>query len=526
MKKISSHLIGAGAMVLASAAFAQSAPGTGAASAMPVVTPAVSAAPLTASLASASSPSSAPAAPGQAAAKAVTAESAGAMTANAGAVADANSDDIVQRGAYLARAGDCIACHTAKGGQPFAGGLPIATPIGTIYSTNITPSKQAGIGNYTEAQFDAALRAGKRADGAPLYPAMPYTSYAKLTDADVKALYAYFTQGVAAVDVVPAKTALPFPFNIRWSMAGWNLLFLDKKPFQADPSQSAEWNRGAYLSEGLAHCSTCHTPRNFLMAEETSRALSGGYVGTWFAPNLTSDPNSGLGQWSEAEIAQYLRTGAVPGKAQAAGPMAEAIDHSFQHLSDGDLHAIAVYIKSIPAVHDASDTQPPFSWGAAHPDSDSVRGLPWPDDANKLTGAQLYDANCASCHQAKGEGSPDGGLPSLFHNTVLGHANTDNLVMAILQGVQREADDNEHVVDMPGFAKTLSDEQIVTLGNHLLKQYGNPASTVTLEQVQTLRAGGKPSVLLPLARAGMAGALVVIVLLLLVWRFKRRRTRV
>ena len=446
-----------------------------------------------------------------------------AATAAALAASDAeiSNDPLVQRGAYLARAGDCIACHTSKTGKPFAGGLPIETPIGTIYSTNITPSKIDGIGNYSITQFSDALRRGKRADGAQLYPAMPYTSYAKLSDSDINALYAYFMHGVAPVNARPRETALPFPFNVRLSMAAWNLLFLDTHPFTPDASKSAEWNRGAYLVEGLAHCSTCHTPRNFLMAEDTSRALSGGYAGAWYSPNLTSDTNSGLGGWSQAELAQYLRTGTAPGKAQAAGPMAEAIDHSFSHLTDDDLKAMATYIKSVAPIHDAADTQAPFSWGSPLKDADSVRGQAWPADVNKLSGAQLYDAFCASCHQAKGEGSPDGGLPSLFHNTAVGRANTDNLVMAILTGVQRGPESKG--VDMPAFGHQLTDQQIATLGNFLVQQYGNPAATVSVEQVRTLRAGGAPSSLLTLARVGMA--LGVVVVLLILWLIVRARSR-
>lgn len=182
--------------------------------------------------------------------------------AGTAAATDKASAEQLQRGQYLATAGDCVACHTAPGGKPFAGGLPVPTPIGTIFATNITPSKMAGIGNYTEQQFSDALRRGIRADGARLYPAMPYTAYAQISDDDVQALYAWFMHGVSAVDTVPAPTRLPFPFNIRLSMAAWNLLFLDSKPFTPDPGKSADWNRGAYLVRGLAHCSTCHTPRN------------------------------------------------------------------------------------------------------------------------------------------------------------------------------------------------------------------------------------------------------------------------
>ncbi len=446
---------------------------------------------------------------------------------------------LIARGAGLARAGDCIACHTAKGGTPFAGGLPIDTPLGTIYSTNITPSQQDGIGRYTEAQFAAALRDGKRADGAQLYPAMPYTSYAKVSDDDVHALYTYFMKGVPAVDQAAPRTALPFPFNIRLSMLGWNLLFLDRHRFQPNGAKSAEWNRGAYLVEGLAHCSTCHTPRNALMAEQDSLALSGGTVGTWYAPNITSDVKSGIGGWRQADIVAYLKTGVAPGKAQAAGPMAEAIEHSFQHLSDADLQAMAVYLQSVPAVHDAADTQAPFAWGSPTAQPDAVRLQPWPEDANRASGAQLYDANCASCHQAGGQGSADGGLPSLFHNTALGHAKPDNLIMAILQGVShptggvgdasatprdgmettaQAAERDSHAVsqvDMPAFADKLSDTQVATLTNYLMVQYGHPTTPVTAADVATLRGGGPPSPLLSLARWGMGAVLAIVLLAIL-----------
>ncbi|MGI4858831.1 MAG: c-type cytochrome [Janthinobacterium lividum] len=416
--------------------------------------------------------------------------------------------DLVTRGAYLATAGDCIACHTAPHGKPFAGGLWLTTPVGRILSTNITPSKTYGIGRYTLAQFGAALRQGIRADGAHLYPAMPYTSYAKLSDEDVKALYAYFQSGsVAPVDVASAAaTDLRFPFNIRLAMAFWNLLFLDRAPFVADPTKSAEWNRGAYLVQGLGHCSTCHTPRNFLMAEATSRSLAGGVVGGWYAPNISSDPNSGIGAWREADITDYLRTGHALGRAQAAGPMAEAVDNSFRYLTPADLRAMALYLKSTPAIHDAADVRPADQWGApgVGPDAgvDAIRGVPLPADPSAMSGAQLYDAHCAACHQARGEGVADGpgmgvdhpGLPSLFHNTALGHANTNDLVMVILYGVQRQAGSVAGAasgaanVSMPPFGDLLSDEQIVVLGNYLLKQYGNPQSHVTAEQVKTLRA--------------------------------------
>ncbi|MQR00769.1 c-type cytochrome [Glaciimonas sp. GS1] len=439
----------------------------------------------------------------------------------AAAASDTGNADLIKRGEYLATAGDCIACHSTPNGKPMAGGLSLPTPLGPIISTNITPSKTNGIGNYTLEQFSDALRKGVRADGRHLYPAMPYTSYAKVSDDDVQALYAYFMQGVAPVDVSAPATALPFPFNLRISMAAWNLLYLDKQPFTPDASKSQEWNRGAYLTLGLAHCSTCHTPRNMLMAENLSRELGGGEVGTWHAPNITSDVNSGVGGWSEQEIIDYMRLGHTANKAQAAGPMAEAVDNSLRHLNDADLHAIAVYLKTVPAQHDAADTSPVYAFGAAADDLNSIRGVALPADTNQMTGPQLYDAQCATCHQARGQGSFDGGLPPLFHNTALGRVNTNNLVMVMLEGVQRKNDTSE--VLMPGFKNALSDQQIATLGNYLIKNYGNPAASVSVEQVKTLRAGGASSNLVTAARAGI-GALIIVIIALF-FAFSRRKRR-
>lgn len=439
----------------------------------------------------------------------------------AAAQAAANADPtLLQRGQYLATAGDCVACHTAPGGKAMAGGLSLPTPLGAIVATNITPSKTHGIGNYTLAQFTDALRKGVRADGQHLYPAMPYTSYALVTDDDARAMYAYFMQSVAPVDTAPPATSLPFPFNIRLSMAAWNLLFLDSKPFVADAGKSAEWNRGAYLARGLAHCSTCHSPRNLMMAEDFSRNLGGGDVGPWHAPNITSDSNSGIGGWSEQELVSYMRQGYAANKAQASGPMAEAIDHSLRHLNEADLRAMAVYLKTVPAQRDAADTQPVYAWGKASDDLNSIRGVALPKDLNDMTGAQLYDAHCATCHQARGQGSFDGGLPPLFHNTALGRSNTNNLVMVMLEGIQRQADTTE--IRMPAFAKTLSDRQIATLGTYLVERYGNPQARVSADQVKNLRAGGGSSNLVWMARLGMLAAVVLVVAALFAFRRRKR----
>ncbi|MGB6007645.1 c-type cytochrome [Castellaniella sp.] len=451
-----------------------------------------------------------------------------ALCASPGARAAADTADtqLIQQGKYLATAGDCMACHTAHGGRPFAGGLAVATPLGDIFSTNITPSKTAGIGNYTLEQFTRALRQGVRADGKHLYPAMPYTSYARVSDADIQAMYAYFMHGVEPVDTPAPKTALPFPFDIRLAMAGWNLLFLDDTPYTPQPDKGELWNRGAYLAQGLAHCSACHTPRNTFMAEDLSRRLGGAYIGPWYAPNITSDPNSGIGGWSDQDIIDYLRTGHT-GKAQASGPMMEAIDFSLRHLRPDDLKAIAVYLKSVPAVHDAADTKPVFAWGGPSDQLNTVRGQPWPSDPGQMTGAQLYDAHCASCHQAQAQGSFEGGLPALFHNTATGRMQTNNLVLTILDGVHLPAQGDG--VIMPGFRNAMNDAQVTTLSNYLIQAYGNPAGKVTVEQVADLRSGAAAGPdsgarLVLAARIGMGVAgLIILLILYLVFRPRRRQ---
>ncbi|MGA2058155.1 MAG: cytochrome c [Bradyrhizobium sp.] len=434
---------------------------------------------------------------------------------------------LIDRGKYLAMAADCGACHTAPRRETFAGGLPISTPLGIIYSTNITPSADFGIGRYTEEQFSRALRRGVRRDGAHLYPAMPYTSYAKFTDDDVRALYVYFTQAVRPVDHSAPQTELPFPMNIRLSMMGWNLLFLDAAAFVPDQHQQAEWNRGAYLVQGAAHCSTCHTPRGFLMQEKTSRALSGAQVGPWYAPNITSDPISGIGSWTKDDLAAYLRSGHLPRKAQAAGSMGEAVAKSFQHLTPSDIDAIATYVKSVPAIHDPSDNGSRFAAGEPFSELATLRGRDGiTSGEDDPAGAELFQGNCASCHSAEGQGSKDGYYPSLFQNSATGAKNATNLIAAILFGVDRTISGRQAF--MPGFgghptdANALSNEDIAELGNYVLTHYGSAGTTITEEQVAEVRRGGPVSPLLRLARGGMAAAVIVLLGIVFVV-VKRRR---
>ncbi|WP_431101548.1 c-type cytochrome [Roseateles noduli] len=437
---------------------------------------------------------------------------------------------LIARGRQLAIAADCAACHTTpKGGAPFAGGYRIESPMGAIVATNITPSTTHGIGGYTLLEFQRALRQGVRRDGGHLYPAMPYTAYTQLSDADTAALYAYFMHEVKPVDQPVAETELPFPFSVRASMAVWNALFLKDERFTPDPAKSEPVNRGAYLANALAHCSTCHTPRNTLMAEELGKPfLSGANVGPWFAPNITSDPVHGIGGWSEDELVQYLRTGQVHGKAQAAGPMAEAIEHSLQHLSESDLRAIVAYLKQTPAVAGAAAQaggKARHAFGEASRDEVALRGLQQVDP-----GWRVFSASCAHCHQENGTGTANGEYPSLFHNSATGGDRADNLIATILHGVDRTVAGKPHFMpafgDAASFTDRLGDQEIADLANYVLSRYGNAAVKVGVEDVRVARAGG-PKPFLAKAQPFMVpgGVLVLLVLIALVLRRRRRVQR-
>lgn len=434
---------------------------------------------------------------------------------------------LIDKGHYLATAADCVACHTAPGGKEYTGGYAIQSPLGTIWSTNITPSKVAGIGNYTLDEFARAVRDGVARDGSHLYPAMPYTSYAQITDEDIAALYAYFMHGVEADDTPSPQTLLPFPFSIRSSMAGWNLMFLDKTRFADDAAKSAEINRGAYLSEALAHCSTCHTPRNAFMAEDASKALAGGSLGTWYAPNITADKTAGIGSWTDDEILTYLKTGHVAGKAQAAGPMAEAIEHSLQHLSDEDLQAIVAYLREVKPVGSAESVSR-FDHVPVSATEATLRGLP--GQAPDQNGFHVFSGTCAACHQPVGQGTR--AYPALFGNSVTGADRPDNLISTILYGVDREAG-GVHAY-MPGFGpdayptERLSDKDIADVATYVLANFGNGAVTVAPADVALVRAGGPEPAIARLGRmapaliaAGLAG-IFVLGLALVLWRRARR----
>lgn len=433
----------------------------------------------------------------------------------------AESAALIAKGKYLAIAADCGACHTAPNqGKEMSGGYIISSPLGNIVASNITPSKTAGIGDYSEQDFVKAVRSGINKQGQHLYPAMPYTSYVKISDADMHALYVYFMQGVKADDNVPPATDLPFPFNIRSSMFFWNMLFADNKPFIPAKDKSDVVNRGDYLVNALAHCDTCHTPRNALMGQNNAQALSGGSLGSWYAPNITPDQQAGIGNWSNAQIAQYLKTGHVAGKAQAAGPMAEAVEHSLQHLSDDDIKAIVAYLRQIPAVTQATHS-PRDALGKPATDEAALRAVKNPD-----AGWQVYASSCANCHQADGAGNHF--YPSLFHNTATGAPQADNLIATIVYGVHRQIDGKDVVMPAFGpdglFTDRLSDRQIADVSNYVLKNFGNSQLNVTPEQVKTVREGGQRPLIARLAQPTVwgGGAVVVIILLVLLVSISRK----
>jgi mono/diheme cytochrome c family protein len=293
------------------------------------------------------------------------------------AIDNATADSAqVARGQYLVAAGDCMSCHLRDGGEPFAGGLPLNTPFGVIYSSNITSDSQTGIGAWTSEQFYQAMHDGKGIHGENLYPAFPYPWFRRASRADDDAMLS-FLKTTPAVNYTPPQNHLPFPLSIRSAVGGWNLLYLDSHEYQADPGQSAEWNRGAYLVNGLGHCGGCHTPKNLLGADKSEQLLRGGDLETWVAPDLTGNPRTGLGDWKIDDIAEYLRTGRNA-RAAAGGPMAEVITYSTSLMNDEDRRAIATYLKSQPASPTVA---------AKIPDQEAMR-----------RGAGIYSDACSSCH--------------------------------------------------------------------------------------------------------------------------------
>ena len=387
--------------------------------------------------------------------------------------------DRIERGEYLTRAADCMPCHTAPGGEPFAGGAPFKTPMGTLYSSNITPDKETGIGTWSNEEFSRAVREGKSKNGENVYPAMPYTSYTLLTDEDIQLIKEYIFS-LPPVKREDQKGTKLFAFDVRLGVSAWDLIEFDNRRFQPNDQKDDKWNRGAYLVEALGHCGECHTPRDIAMAMKSSERYAGAMLEGWHAFNITSDKAAGIGDWSQDDIVDYLRSGHARGKAQAAGPMAEVIENSTRYLTDADLQAMAYYISTLESKNLDKETRGRSTWGSVDTSVATLRGKPF-----KAEGAQLYLGNCAACHRYSGEGIGDGYYPSLLNNSAVGAATTNNLIMAILNGVQRRTNQGE--IFMPAFASTLSDQEIASLAGHVLQQFGQPQLKITAEDVKKLR---------------------------------------
>lgn len=374
----------------------------------------------------------------------------------------------IEHGKYVARLSDCVACHTAhNGGKPYAGGLGLKTPFGTIYASNITPDKETGIGNWSDADFIRAVRYGIGQHNLLLYPAMPYNNYVKLSDTDLRDLKAYMDTLPAVKSKIPENT-MPFPFNMRIMLAGWNLLYFHDAPYAQAPSATASLERGEYLVEGPGHCSDCHSPKNLFGGDKAGQAYQGETLEHWYAPEITSNGYIGLGSWSVEDIATYLRDGGNK-HSFAAGSMASAIHHSTQYMNNADLRAIAIYLKQLPG----SDRKAPAPIPASDPQMQA--------------GAKLYVNRCMACHNLKGEGVKQ--MISSFAGSPTAQAPAGgNMIRTVLLGSQGAiTNHNPTGAAMPDFGWQLSDEEIADVLTYVRNSWGNAASRITADQVAQAR---------------------------------------
>jgi alcohol dehydrogenase (quinone), cytochrome c subunit len=390
------------------------------------------------------------------------------------------------KGEYLARAGDCVACHSLPGGKAFAGGLRMGTPMGAIYSTNITPDPDTGIGNYSLENFDRALRSGIAKDGHRLYPAMPYPSYAKISDDDIQALYTFFMKDVPPVKQQNKPNEIPWYLDQRWALAIWDAIFSPKVGYIASLDHNPTWNRGAYLVEGLGHCGACHTPRGWAFQEKalnssTDTYLQGAELDAWYAPNLRGDALTGLGEWSEDDIAAFLKSG-HNARGVVFGSMLDVVNNSTPYLADEDIRAMAAFLKSLPA----TALQTKFSY-----DDAATQALQ--SAQSQQPGAVIYVAACSACHGIDGKGQPPF-MPPLAGNPVVLDAVPSSLVNLVLNGAQPIV--VKGVPDayrMPQFRIQLNDEQIAQVLSFVRGAWGNAAGAIKPEQVKDLRPVTDPS---------------------------------
>jgi len=392
----------------------------------------------------------------------------------AGVPASLANADVMKRGEYLANAADCLVCHTTQDGKPYAGGLGFKLPFGTLYSTNITPDKETGIGNYSDQDFLNAVHRGVRRDGARLYPAMPYTSYTYISDADALAIKAYLFS-LPAVRATPPANTLSFPFNQRWAMMFWSALFNPDTRFAPDTSKSPEWNRGAYLAEALAHCGECHTPRNLAFALDNRRKFGGAITAGWRAFNISSDKSTGVGGWRDEDLVSYLSVGHATGHGSASGPMGEAVDHSFSRLAPEDIRAIVAYLRSVPPTTSADL---PASLAPPAPASHKDGGTP---DAR---GKMVFEGACVSCHGWTGE-SPVSTMATLTGAWAVNDPGATNVAQIVISGTKREIPDG--ALSMPAFGNAYSDDEIAAVANYVTARFGSKGSKLTAKDVAELR---------------------------------------
>jgi mono/diheme cytochrome c family protein len=377
------------------------------------------------------------------------------------------TSELVAQGAYLTRAADCVACHTQPGGKPFAGGVAFKLPFGTLYSTNITADRETGIGQWSDDDFVRALHRGVAKDGRNLYPAFPYTSYTAMTRDDAVAIKAYlFSLPTAHAPDTPNQ--LRFPFDQRWTLTFWKWMFLDEHRFRPDPNRSESQNRGAYLSTALGHCGECHTPRNILMSMSTHKALAGAELSGWHAYNLTSDRASGLGEWTEAQLRQFLSVGHAEDHGPAAGPMAEVVENSTRYLTAEDVQAMVTYLRGVPAQSSGDKVQ------AAAP-------LASIDTRGRL----LFVQACTGCHLLDGEGRQSAWAALRGDHSARESSGT-NVVQVLIQGSQIET--NQGPMFMHSFMGGYSDDELAAIGNFVIGQFGLRQGTITPAQVRAQKA--------------------------------------
>jgi mono/diheme cytochrome c family protein len=378
----------------------------------------------------------------------------------------------IARGAYLARAGDCVSCHTGRGSPPYSGGLALKTPFGTFYPPNITPDNETGLGQWSADDFWTALHEGRSRNGDLLYPAFPYDSYTLVTREDADAIFA-FLKSLPAVNAPRRAHALEFPYNERQLLIGWRTLYFKPLEFKQDMSKNGEWNRGAYLVQGLGHCSGCHSERNALGAIDPQNPVSGGVLPTtnWYAPALTSNPETGLGSWSVDDIAALLKSG-VSHRAAIYGPMAEVVVNSLQYLSDEDVRSIAVYLKTEGGT--ISGKQEDFMTESEITDLMQL-------------GAKIYDTRCKTCHGAEGAGQPPAYPPLAGNGSVVTRTAINPIRLVLHGGFPPSTTDNPRPYGMPPFAYSLSEREMASVVTYIRRSWGNQASAVAPGDVEKAR---------------------------------------